>query len=84
MHILIKKLKMEEKTHYLFGEEVTNAYLTEGLEALLKLIKSDVAYATFTVIEGKTKSIELMKEAFGWYEYTVITEEEYNLIKNHE
>lgn len=74
---------MEEKTHYLFGEEVSNAYLNEGLESVLKLIESGVAYATFTVIEGKTKSTELMKEAFGWFEHVVITEEEYLKIKNY-
>jgi len=69
-------LRPKESTYYLFGEEACQKVLNEDLKSLIN-DKSGITYATFEFIEGVTKSRELLEIADGWYEWTIITKEDY-------
>lgn len=69
----------KKKTYYLLGEAAVGLYENEGIEALIEASQnnSGTGFGLFCFIEGETSSIELMEYANGWYDYTCITEEEY-------
>ncbi len=76
----IKQAETEpEKTYYLLGEDATNEYHENGIKGVLKEIKkNDLGYGCFCFFEGITHSTEFAEALNGWYDYAIITEEEYN------
>lgn len=63
-----------ENTFYLFGQDAVRAYDNGGVKAVLE---SGEMFASFWFIEGQTKSWELLEAVDGWYDYTVISKDEY-------
>jgi|GEM_PF-2614800 len=78
----INVAQIEEKTYYLFGEDVVRALSENGIEAVIELIEDNEVYSTLVFIEGVTKSVELANEIQGYNDYAIISEEEYNKIKD--
>lgn len=73
----------KKKTYYLLGEGAVGLYNDEGIEALIEASQNnDAVFGLFCFIEGETSSIELMEYANGWYDYTCITEDEYQLLSD--
>jgi len=68
-----------EKTYYLFGQDAVKIYDNEGIEGLKEASESnEISINTFVFIEGETRSGDFAEAFFGWLEYAILTEEEFN------
>jgi hypothetical protein len=68
-----------EKTYYLLGEDATNEYFENGIEGVIEESENNnISFATFVFIETVTRSAELAEAMDGWWNYAIITEEEFN------
>lgn len=68
-------------TYYLFGEVACRTYANGGADAVIERYENDEfdeRWETFEFIEGETQSIDLMYAYNGFYDYVIITKEEYD------
>lgn len=69
------------KTYFLFGTDATNIYKYDGINAVVEAYEAnEITFNTFVFIDGEAPPQQLLMEYKGWQDYTVITEEEYNLL----
>lgn len=66
-------------TYFLFGKEATEIYLNDDFDELLEDI-DDIQYAIRKHGPGDS-AIDLIAAYDGWGGYAIITEEQYNTLK---
>lgn len=66
-------------TYFLFGKEATEIYLNDDFDELLEDI-DDIQYAICKHGPGDS-AIDLIAAYDGWGGYAIITEEQYNTLK---
>ncbi|MFZ1704353.1 MAG: hypothetical protein WAT79_08395 [Saprospiraceae bacterium] len=70
-----------KKTFFLFGEDAIKVYDEGDINAVVEAYENnDIMYSMFAYDSEKTQPIDLLLAFIGWNEFTVITEEEYNLL----
>ena len=67
-------------TYYLFGQICSQQYKSKGINGVITASYQNRPYKIFKFVEGKTPSIELVKAFHGWNDYTIITENDYNIL----
>jgi hypothetical protein len=65
--------------YFLFGRDAVILLEERGIEAFED---STFAYGIFKWTECKTDPVELLSAFDGWQDYAVITEDEYEYLKN--
>lgn len=71
------------KFYYLFGDGAVRIFEDEGLDALIEAYENnEVGYLTYCYDQSKDTPTDLLYEAQGMNDFSVITEEEYNQLNN--
>jgi len=65
--------------YFLFGRDAVILLEEQGIEAFAD---TTIVYSTFEWRDGKTDPVNLLMEFYGWEDYAVITEDEYEYIVN--
>ncbi len=82
MNMLLKKFFNEthyQKAYYLFGDGAVQIFDDEGVDALIEAYENnEVGYLTYCYDQSKDTPTDLLYEAQGMYDFSVITEKEYN------
>jgi hypothetical protein len=69
--------KKEWDLYVLYGEQATDAYEDEGIEAAVKSV-NEGGGSVFHWNSKTNHPLELLSEADGWYGYVELTKEEYD------
>lgn len=68
-----------QKAYYLFGDGAVQIFDDEGVDALIEAYEdNEVGYLTYCFDQSKDTPTDLLYEAQGMNDFSVITEEEYN------
>jgi len=82
MNMLLKKFFNKthyQKAYYLFGDGAVRIFEEEGVDALIEEYpNNEVGYLTYCYDQSKVSPTDLLYEAQGMNDFSVITEEEYN------
>ena len=82
MNMLLKKFFNEthyQKAYYLFGDGAVQIFDDEGVDALIEAYENnEVGYLTYCYDQSKDTPTDLLYEAQGMNDFSVITEKEYN------
>ena len=67
------------KVYFLFGEEICAIYYDSGIEAVIAAITEGLNFSLY--VWDHITPIDLLESYDGWYDYAVITMEEYNRLQ---
>lgn len=73
---------MKTTYYYLFGQVVTDVYLTRSFDKVLDYFKEDSDRDIFKFTMGQDTPHDLLMAYDGWGRWEEITEEEYNQLKD--
>lgn len=68
-------------TYFLFGKEACEALWNDGIDELISLIEDNIKYELF-VFTPETNPCDLLYKYSNYKDYSVITETEYNQLKD--
>jgi len=74
--------KKSVTTHYLFGSDACQKILNENFDACVEHCKETGDFAIFKFVSGESTPTQLLNEYDGWFEFCIITKEEYNILAN--
>lgn len=73
---------MKKTTYYLFGTDAGKEYSENCFQDFYaKCEEFEFGFALFAFIEGETESVKLMEAFDGWGDYTIINQDEFELLQ---
>lgn len=68
-----------QPTYFLFGDEAVRLLESEGLESFRD---TTIPCSYYKWVDGESNPVNLLMQFYGWDNYAVITEDEYNFLVN--